>query len=615
MQPPKRTITAVVALTLLSGAARAQVVRHVDAAAIGPGDGLSWASAFVDLQVALAVPGVTEIRVAQGVYRPDGGTGDRAARFALRNALTIRGGYAGLSGTEPDANDPEAYVTVLSGDLGVQGDNTDNAYRVVVGSGLNASAVLEGVTVTAGNANGASPNASGGGVWLGGTSQSTGPVLRRVRIVQNAGASGAGMYLTQTGPQLIDCVLAGNAAMSNGGAIQAINAGPILQDCVLASNNAQSGGAISAIFSNTVLRGCELSDNLAQLGGGAIHANLGSLRVESSTLTGNQVLGSFSSADGGGAMYLDHVQSAVIVGSAMIANLSYRGGGAAVVSCGSSDLAVLAGCSFFENTAATDGGALLLSGGTPALMNAEFSGNFALSKGGAIHVSASNPSLWFSTLFANVANSTAGGGINVGSGNITLSNCILWSNRNSGGVTEAAQVNDPLNHALVRSSCFQYWSGRYPGSANMALAPVFQNAPGPDGVTGTRDDDLRLSRTSPAIDAGDAALVPPDLADANTNGSTSEPLPVDLIAYLRTVDAVQAPDVGFGPAPLPDMGAFEYRCPADVNSDGQLDLVDFFDFLNAFDAGDEEADVDGSGVVDLTDFFEFLMDFDTSCAA
>jgi hypothetical protein len=54
-------------------------------------------------------------------------------------------------------------------------------------------------------------------------------------------------------------------------------------------------------------------------------------------------------------------------------------------------------------------------------------------------------------------------------------------------------------------------------------------------------------------------------------------------------------------------------CASDINLDGQADLGDFFDFLNAFDTGLPLADLDRDGIVDLVDFFEFLNRFDAPC--
>src|SRR4030042_3109658 len=111
-------------------------VIYVDVDAVAEYDGSSWALAYLCLQEAIAQvrPG-DEIRVAQGIYRPDrqpafsGGrtgrsgrteiteSGDRTATFELINGVTFKGGYAGCSEPYPDKRDFNLYETILSGDL------------------------------------------------------------------------------------------------------------------------------------------------------------------------------------------------------------------------------------------------------------------------------------------------------------------------------------------------------------------------------------------------------------------------------------------------------------------------------------------------------------------
>jgi len=130
---------------------------YVDGAAVGANDGSSWPDAYVYLQDALgeaitAAPPV-EVRVAQGLYKPDQGAGivrgDEDAAFELLNGVTLEGGYA-AGGGDPDARDVDAYTTILSGDL--DGDDTDylNSDRVVVGSATDATAVIDGFKIAAG---------------------------------------------------------------------------------------------------------------------------------------------------------------------------------------------------------------------------------------------------------------------------------------------------------------------------------------------------------------------------------------------------------------------------------------------------------------------------------
>ncbi len=72
------------------------------------GDGLPWDIAYKFLQdaIANAVAG-TEIRVAQGIYKPDqdeAGSvtpGDGVAHFPILNGVTLTGGYAGYGRPDP----------------------------------------------------------------------------------------------------------------------------------------------------------------------------------------------------------------------------------------------------------------------------------------------------------------------------------------------------------------------------------------------------------------------------------------------------------------------------------------------------------------------------------
>ena len=74
--------------------AAAQQVVYVDVNATGPGqDGATWCTAYRDLQDALATANPGEvIRVADGIYTPDRGTGDRTANFPLLNGVALYGG-------------------------------------------------------------------------------------------------------------------------------------------------------------------------------------------------------------------------------------------------------------------------------------------------------------------------------------------------------------------------------------------------------------------------------------------------------------------------------------------------------------------------------------------
>ena len=92
------------------------------------------------------------VRGSAGGYVPAGGahtpdSGDRAATFQLISGVKIYGGFVG---TETTLEERAGLFdqTVLSGDIGTLGDNSDNSYHVLTGSGTDATAVLDGFIIT-----------------------------------------------------------------------------------------------------------------------------------------------------------------------------------------------------------------------------------------------------------------------------------------------------------------------------------------------------------------------------------------------------------------------------------------------------------------------------------
>ena len=261
-------------------------ILFVDDDAGGGNNGSSWTDALTELQQALSIardyPDVREIRVAQGIYRPAGVSGDRTATFQLLNNLGIKGGYAGVTESRPDARDIRLYKTVLSGDL--NGDDTDvhppeqllyeptraeNCYHVVTGSGTNYTAVLEGCTITAGNAVGGKPGwkyGSGGGMY----NQGGGPtVLNCIFIANIAGGAAAIKNRDGSNPTIVNCLLSGNAAeIYGGGAMTNDQSSPTLINCTISGNWACCVGGIynahpsSLTLINSIIRG----NNGSQIG-------------------------------------------------------------------------------------------------------------------------------------------------------------------------------------------------------------------------------------------------------------------------------------------------------------------------------------------------------------
>jgi predicted outer membrane repeat protein len=280
------------------GGACAGGVVFVDRDASGANDGSSWGDAFIDLQSALTLSEPCEVWVASGVYVPSPDPTDRAATFELRNGLAV---YGGFDGSETDRRDRDwrAHPTVLSGDLG--GDdvididgavidpadiNGSNSVHVVTTSGADASAILDGMIITAGDADGPVPagfptscaDACGGGL----VSVSGSPTLANLRFLGNrASADGAGVFLLSgSEPIMRNVEFSSNSAGRDGGAAAVFDSAPTMLNATFSGNEAgrRGGGLwsnrafVSPGDGTPTLINASLAGNRAGDSGGAIYS-------------------------------------------------------------------------------------------------------------------------------------------------------------------------------------------------------------------------------------------------------------------------------------------------------------------------------------------------------
>ncbi len=239
-------------------------------AAGGWGDGSSWSNALsgnlLHLGIDMAALSNAQVWMGAGVYKPinpaSPATPDRNASFALRNGVAIFGGFVGTETSLASRTLTFPSSTTLSGDIGnpaigTPTSTTENCYHVISNpAGLTASAVLDGVVITGGNANGSNNNGMGGGVLNagGGYGKVCSPTFRNCLFVANAASLGGGMYNLgsaegRSSPTLTNCVLMANTATTAGGAIynDALLSGrssPILTNTCILFNTAPGGGAM-----------------------------------------------------------------------------------------------------------------------------------------------------------------------------------------------------------------------------------------------------------------------------------------------------------------------------------------------------------------------------------
>lgn len=313
-------------------------VYFVDAYASGANNGSNWSDAFPDLQTALGVAGSgDQIWVAQGTYYPSSGS-DRATSFVLPEGVLIYGGFNGTETLLSERN-PSSYVTILSGDIGTGGDDTDNSYHVVVGS--NAS-TIDGFTITGGYADGEWYHQRGAGMIIYGDSDAS-------------SVSSGGVDMT-----ISNCTFTNNYAVEGGGIANYNYATPTISASTFSGNSAKRGGAI--LFrtgSDATLSSTVFTSNTASDRGGAVFIDYGASPTFSSCeFTGN------SSTGYGGAVYVDDNASQITTTSPTFTSCSFDDnsasgayGGAFFIYNTVTDVTITS-CSFGTTTAnssATDG--------------------------------------------------------------------------------------------------------------------------------------------------------------------------------------------------------------------------------------------------------------------
>jgi hypothetical protein len=202
-------------VALLSASPVVAQTTYVDTDALGLNDGSSWQNAYTDLQTALASTNSGEIWVAEGVYTP-APVGQPTVAFVLKNQVALFGGFHGTE-TSVGQRDVNLYSTVLSGDLAANdtygpSDNwwqfqwtgqTENSGRIVDGSNVSSSAVLDGFTIKAGYGINAPAFNFGAGLFI----ENGSPDLRNCTFRYNSYGRGAAVYIDGGSPTFSDCVI------------------------------------------------------------------------------------------------------------------------------------------------------------------------------------------------------------------------------------------------------------------------------------------------------------------------------------------------------------------------------------------------------------------------
>ncbi|MGA2071057.1 MAG: right-handed parallel beta-helix repeat-containing protein [Sedimentisphaerales bacterium] len=590
-------------------------VIYVDENATGSNDGTSWVNAYKYLQDALwDIPpaGCTEIWVAEGTYKPDrssaepNGSGDRTATFNLINKVAIYGGFP-PGGGDWQSRNPDTYKTILSGDLkGNDRQNVDpcdllndpcraeNSYHVVTGSNTDRTAVLNGFTITGGNAS-------------------------DISYITYTYSLGGGMYNNSGSPTITNCTFSGNSAdngggYGGGGGMYNEGGGPIVTNCTFSGNAAfgwidytgqnahgGGGGGMFNYYSSPVVTNCTFSENSAigfypyGIGsGGGMYNKGGSPMVTNCTFSGNSARWrNITNGGSGGGMYTYYGGNVIITNCKFVGNIAYGGGiyygqclggsGGGMYNEGN---AIITNCIFTGNSARSGNGA---SGGNGGGLG-----------GGMCNDGYSE--VTNCTFSGNSAEEGYGGGICAGTRYMPLTqiaNCILYNDTAFDGNEIALLESEyygygttDVNYSDVKGGQEGVYGNSQWGPGNIDADPCFvrygywgdANDPNmyvepndPNAIW--IDGNYRLLSGSPCIDAGDNNSVPPDYADLDNDGNTTERTPLDLDGFPRFIDDLCTTDTGNGTPPIVDMGAYEFL-RSDINHDGTVNFLDFAIFAS-----------------------------------
>ncbi|MEP6485581.1 MAG: tandem-95 repeat protein [Rudaea sp.] len=495
-------------------ASSASATCFVNASATGANDGSSWTNAYTNPQSALADKACKEVWVAKGIYKPTSGT-DPKVTFLVPSYVQMYGGFSGVE-TNRDERAPATNLTVLSGDIdgndanatttGVDTSPSDirgtNSYHVVFLNGgfgsvpIMAKTVIDGFTITGGNANFAGGTQNGGGLYCYGKGNdrddslaNCSPVLQNLVFSGNIAAQdGGAIYFDATDRGMANATIAnsrfqGNSAGNAGGAI---------------GIRADQGG-----IGNPSIDRVAFKANAAKLGGAIFNEATGTGDTDpsdSSPMLSNVVF-TTNVADTGGAMYIHAVNGGRTRPDIAAVTFSENGTNPK------------------ETDASPYGGAVfILADGirtisSPSFVNTTFNQNHATLGGaifdGILHGGDVNLTLTNVTIDRNSAD--IGGALyNIGDDahdSVTLRNVILWDDDASLDATTSeiknSRVELTISHSALEKGC--------PFSMGFICDNIVGTSPllRPLGDNGGFTPTMLPAATGSAIDAANDGFCPP----------------------------------------------------------------------------------------------------------
>ena len=355
----------------------------------------------------------------------------------------------------------------------------------------------------------------GGGGAIANVGQAT--ILTTTFSINNAeNADGGAIHNEYSGTlTLMNATVSGNGSLDKGGGLYNDGTANIISSTFNA-NHTTFGGAIQNWDDGTLLITSSIFLSNTAHSGGGIYNQIGTLRMISSTLTGNQASGEgfdLGNSYGGGGIYSDG--TVYVAGSRFASNCTAYGSGGGIANI---NLISIEGSTFVSNSARSGMGGGLDSEYASGVTNTLFLSNSA-SFGGGINASG-NLQVINNTLVGNTADGASlvnascagaapqpadngtdyGGGI--AANTATLINTLLSRNPIGGNCATSNSSIIDGGHNLDDANTCNFTNTGSLTNMNPLLGPYKINLPGLAVST------LGFPYNSPAVDGGDPSVCP-----------------------------------------------------------------------------------------------------------
>lgn len=352
------------------------------------------------------------INVAKGVYTPDNGLNAKTNGVEIFSVTN----FNLLGGWNDDFSSRSGYSEL---------DGKNNLYHIINLDNVK-NVVIDGFVIRGGNANGANPHSSGGGID---TYHFNDSVIKNCIISNNtASDSGGGICLYKANNNIINGTVYNNAANDKGGGIYLNNT----------DNNTISG----SIYNNT-----------ANISGGGIYL----YEANNNTINGsvhNNTANEYNGVNGGGGIYLSFADNNTINGS-IYSNTTKRNGGG-IYLYGNSNII---NSSIYNNTTYLYGGGIYLFYANSNIINGSVYSNFAYyDDGGGIYFWNANNNTIDGSVHNNIAGNGGGIYFSYFATNNIISGSILSNTAANGYKGGGVYFRSDATNNIFTATCVVKWN-------------------------------------------------------------------------------------------------------------------------------------------------------------